>query len=293
VSPYSPADTASWHQAFLRGLRDRGWVDGKNVAIDYRYAEGRSDHLPGLIADLVRLKVDIIVTAVTMDTLAAKNVANGIPIVMAGAGDPVATGIVASLARPGGNITGLSQMNSDLTGKRLELLKEIAPKTSSIAVLFNPDNPISTIGRNEIAISAQRLNVAVHSVQVRDTDNLEKSFQDTVLARVDALAITPNPLFVKNLKLIADFAIQSQLPSMSHLREFADVGGLMSYGADRADLFRRAATFVDKILKGASPSDLPIEQPTKFELAINLKTAKSLGLDVPPALLSSADEVIE
>jgi putative tryptophan/tyrosine transport system substrate-binding protein len=200
---------------------------------------------------------------------------------------------VASLARPGGNVTGLSQMNSDLTGKRLELLKEIAPKTSSVAVLFNPDNPISIISRNEIAISAQRLNIAVHSVQVRDTDNLEKSFQDTVLARVDALAIAPNPLFVKNLKLIAEFAIQNQLPSMSHLREFADVGGLMSYGANRADLFRRAATFVDKILKGASPADLPIEQPTKFELAINLKTAKSLGLTVPLYLQQIADEVIE
>ncbi len=212
---------------------------------------------------------------------------------MAAAGDPVATGIVASLARPGGNITGLSQMNPELTGKRLELLKEIAPNISSVAVLLNPDDPISILSRNEIELSARKLKVAVHSLEVRNTGDLDKAFQEVAKARVNALAIMPNPVFVRNLKRIADFAVQNRLPSMFHLREFADVGGLVSYGVDRIELFRRAATFVDKILKGASPADLPIEQPTKFALVINLKTAKALGLAVPPTLLARADDVIE
>jgi putative ABC transport system substrate-binding protein len=293
LSPFSPANTAIWHKAFLRGLRDLGWVDGKNIAIEYRYAEGRNDHLPGLIADLARLKVDIIVTTVTIDTLAAKNAANAIPIVMVAAGDPVATGIVASLARPGGNITGLSQMATDLTGKRLELLKEIAPNISSMAVLLNPDNPISRLSGNEIDLPARKMKVEVHLLEVRSIGDLNKAFQQAAKARMDALAIMPDPVFVTNLKRIADFAIQNRLPSMFHLREFADVGGLMSYGVDRTDLFRRAAIFVDKLLKGASPANLPIEQPTKFELAINLKTANALGLTVPPSLLAIADEVIE
>jgi putative tryptophan/tyrosine transport system substrate-binding protein len=293
LSPFAPVDTAPWHQAFLRGLSDLGWVDGKNIAIEYRYSDGKNDRLPKLIADLVRLKVDIIVTAVTNDTLAAKNAAGGIPIVMAAAGDPVATGIVASLARPGGNITGLSQMNPELNGKRLELLKEIAPNISSLAVLLNPEDPISALGQNEIELPARKMKIEVHSFEVRNTPDLDKALQEATKARVDALAIMPNPVFVTNLKLIADFAIQNRLPSMFHLREYAKVGGLVSYGVDRTDLFRRAATFVDKILKGANPADLPIEQPTKFELTINLKTAKALGLTVPPKLLLTADEVID
>jgi putative ABC transport system substrate-binding protein len=293
LSPFAPADTAPWHQAFLRGLSDLGWVDGKNIAIEYRYSDGRNDRLPELIGDLVRLKVDIIVTAVTNDTLAAKNAAGGIPIVMAAAGDPVATGIVASLARPGGNITGLSQMNPELNGKRLELLKEIAPYISSLAVFLNPEDPISALGQNEIELPARKMKIEVHSFEVRNTLDLDKALQEATKARVDALAIMPNPVFVTNLKLIADFAIQNRVPSVFHLREYAKAGGLVSYGVDRADLFRRAATFVDKILKGANPADLPIEQPTKFELTINLKTAKALGLTVPPKLLLTADEVIE
>ncbi len=293
LSPFTPSDTAPWHQAFLRGLSDLGWVDGKNIVIEYRYSDGKNERLPGLIADLVRLKVDLIVTAVTNDTLVAKNAAGGIPIVMAAAGDPVATGIVASLARPGGNVTGLSQMNPELTGKRLELLKEIAPNISSVAVLLNPDDPISVLGLNEIELSARKMKVEVHSLEIRNNRDLDKALQEAVKLRVDALAIMPNPVFVTNLKLIADSALANRLPSMFHLREFAKVGGLVSYGVDRNDLFRRAATFVDKILKGASPADLPIEQPTKFELTINLKTAKALGLTVPSKLLLTADEVIE
>jgi putative ABC transport system substrate-binding protein len=293
LSPFSPSDAALWNQAFLRGLHDLGWVDGKSIIIEYRYAEGQNDRLPGLVADLIRLKVDIVVTAVTNDTLVAKNATREIPIVMAAAGDPVATGIVESLARPGGNITGLSQMNPDLTGKRLALLKEIAPNVSSVAVLLNPDDPISALGLNEIQLPARQLGVEVHALEVRSTADLDTALRDAAMAHVGALAIMPNPVFVTNLKRIAGFALQNKLPSMFHLREFADDGGLVSYGVDRSDLYRRAATFVDKILKGAKPADLPIEQPTKFDLAINLKTARALGLTVPQSLLATADEVIE
>ena len=283
----------TWHQAFLRGLQALGWSDGKNIVIEYRYAEGRNDLLPALIAELKALKVDVIVTSVTNDTLAAKNATSDIPIVMAAAGDPVATGIVASLARPGGNVTGLSQMNIDLSGKRLELLKTVAPNVSSLAVLLNPDDPISVLGWNEFNVSAQKLGMKARSWDIRNTSELDQSLRDTVNARVNALAIMPNPVFVINLKRIADFALAERLPSMFHLREFAAVGGLMSYGVDRNDLFRRAASYVDKILKGARPADLPIEQPTKFELVVNLRTAKKLDLTVPASLLATADEVIE
>jgi putative ABC transport system substrate-binding protein len=293
LSPFTPSDTAAWHQAFLRGLEDLGWIDGKNITIEYRYAEGNDDRLGALLTDLKRLKVEIIVTAVTSDTLAAKNAATDVPVVMAAAGDPVATGIVQSLARPGGNVTGLSQMNPELNGKRLELLKQIAPNVSSVAVLLNPDDPISALGLKEFELAAQKAGIDVRSLEVRDTPALDRALRDAASAHANALAIMPNPVFVVNLRRIADFALENRLPSFFHLREFAAVGGLMSYGVDRNDLFRRAASYVDKILKGARPADLPIEQPTKFELVINLKTARLLGLTVPPSLLVAADEVIE
>jgi ABC-type uncharacterized transport system substrate-binding protein len=293
LSPFAKSDTVAWHQAFLHGLQELGWIDGKNVMIEYRYAEGSNDRLSGLIAEFQRLKVDVIVTSVTNDTLAAKNAASNIPIVMAAAGDPVATGIVQSLARPGGNVTGLSQMNVDLSGKRLEFLKTVAPSVSSVAVLMNPDDPISVLAWNEFNSSAQKLGMKVGSWNVRNISELDQSLRNVVNARVNALAIMPNPVFVINLKRIADFALAERLPSMFHLREFPAVGGLMSYGVDRNDLFRRAASYVDKILKGARPADLPIEQPTKFELVVNLKTAKMLKLTVPASLLATADEVIE
>src|SRR6266705_2081437 len=293
LSPFTRSDAAPWNQALLKGLRDLGCIDGKNIAFEYRYSEGNNDRLPELIADLVRLKVDIIVTSVTNDALAAKNATREIPIVMVAAGDPVATGIVASLARPGGNITGLSQMNPELIGKRLELLKEIVPELSSVAVLWNPEDPISILGWQEIQLPARKLAVEAHSLKVRSPGDLDKAFDEAARTRVGALVIMPNPVFVTNLKRIADFAAQSRLPSIFHLREFAEAGGLVSYGVDRSDLFRRAATYADKILKGANPADLPIEQPTKFELVINLKTAKALGLGVPPSLLARADEVIQ
>jgi len=293
LSPFSPTDALLWNKALLRGLRDVGWVDGKNLSIEYRYAAGKKERLPALVSDLVRQKVDIIVTTVTVDTLTAKNATAEIPIVMVAVGDPVAVGIVKSLARPGGNITGLSQMTPDLTGKRLELLKEIVPNVSAVAVLFNPEDQLSILDWKEACRSAQTLGIAVHSLEVRSTEDLDKVLNEAAKSRVGALIIMPAPVLFENLKLIADFAIQNRLPSTFHLREFPGVGGLISYGVDRSDLFRRAATYVDKILKGASPADLPIEQPTKFELVINLRTAKALGLTIPPNVLSIADEVIE
>jgi putative ABC transport system substrate-binding protein len=293
LSPFSPADTTRRYQAFREGLRNLGWVDGKSLLIEYRYAEGKNDRLAGLVADLLQLKVDIIVTSVTPDSLAAKSATKEIPIVMAAAGDPVDTGLVQSLARPGGNVTGLSQMAPDVAAKRLELLKEIAPKISSVFVFFNPDDPNSVLVRNEIQLSARKLGVEAVPIEVRGTPDLEGALEKAAASATGAVAITPNPVFVANLKRIADFALQNKLPSSFHLREFTDVGGLLSYGVDRSDLYRRAATYVDKILKGASPADLPIEQPTKFELVINLRTAKALGLSVPPTVLTTADEVIE
>ena len=293
LSPVSPSDTALWHQAFRQGLRDLGWVEGKNIGIEYRYAQGKTDRLPDLAADLVRLKVDIIVAAFTNEAVAAKKATRTIPIIMASTGDPVATGLVGSLARPGGNITGLSTLSPDLAGKRLQLLKEIVPKLSRLAVLWNPQGSSSALGWKEIQLPARELGIQLHSLEVRSPDDFDKAFEDATRAGADALTIMPDPLFGGNLRRIVDFAAKRRLPSIFHVREFVDSGGLMSYGPDRSDLFRRAATYADKILKGAKPADLPVEQPTKFELAINLKTAKALGLRIPPSVLLRVDKVIE
>ena len=292
LSSFSPSDTVRWHQAFRQGLRDLGWVEGKNISIEYRYANGRDDHLPGLIADLVRLKVDIIVTSVTPDALAAKNATRAIPIVMASAGDPVVTGIVDSFARPGGNITGLSQISPELAGKRLELLKEIVPKLSRVAVLWNPQGTTSPLSWKEIQLPARELKVQLHSLEIRSSNDFDKAFKDATKARARALAIMPDPVFAGNLKRIAALAAKHRLPSIFHLSEFPDAGGLVSYGPDRSDQFRRAATYVDKILKGRKPSDLPVEQPMKFEFIINLQAAKQIGLTVPPNVLVRANRVI-
>jgi putative ABC transport system substrate-binding protein len=293
LSPFSPSATALWHQAFRQGLRDLGWVEGKNISIEYRYAEGRNDRLPDLAADLVRLKVDIIVAAVNTDALAAKHATRAIPIVMASAGDPVAGGLVESLARPGGNITGLSQIAPEMAGKRLELLKEIVPKLSRVAALWNPQGTTSPLSWKELQLPARELGVQLHSLEARSSNDFAKAFEDATRARAGALAVMPDPLFAGNLKRIADLAVKSRLPSIFHLREFADLGGLMAYGPDRSDMFRRAATFVDKILKGAKPAELPVEQPTKFELVINLKTAEALGLTIPQSVLIRADQMIQ
>ena len=293
LTPASPSDTVLWHQAFRLGLRDLGWVEGKNISIEYRYAEGRSDRLPDLAADLLRLKVDVIVASFAPDALAAQKATRTIPIVMTAAGDPVASGLVESLARPGGNITGLSQMIQELGGKRLELLTEMVPKLSRVAVLWNPQGSGSTLSWKEIQLPARQLGIQLHSLEVRSPNELDKAFDDATRARAGALFIGPDPVMVTNLKRIAGLAAKSRLPSIYHVSEFADAGGLAAYGPDRADLFRRAATFVDKILKGAKPGDLPVEQPTRFELVVNMKTAKALGIKIPQSILLQADRVIE
>jgi putative ABC transport system substrate-binding protein len=293
LSANSPSASALWHQALRQGLRDLGWVEGKNISIEYRDAEGRSDPLPDLAADLVRLKVDLIVASTTTDALAAQKATSAIPIVMVAAGDPVAVGLVESLARPGGNITGLSQMSGEMVGKRLELLKEMVPRLSRVAVLWNPRNAASTLNWKEIQLPARQLGVELHSLEVRRPDELDQAFGDAMRARAGALAVMPDPLFAANLKRIADLATKSRLPSIFHISVFADAGGLVAYGPDRADMYRRAATFVDKILKGTKPGDLPIERATKFELVINIRTAKALGLDIPRDLRLRADSVIE
>jgi putative ABC transport system substrate-binding protein len=293
LSTTSPSVSAPWLQAFRLGLRDLGWVEGKNISIEYRYAEGRRDRLPDLAADLVRLKVEVIVTSSGPAALAAQKATRAIPIVMASGGDPVALGLGESLARPGGNITGLSQMSPELSGKRLELLKEMVPKLSRVAVLWNPQGLSSPLGWKEIQLPARQLGIQLHSLEVRSPDDFNQAFEAASKARAGALFVMPDPVMVTNLKRIAGLAVKSRLPSIFHVSEFADAGGLATYGPDRVDMFRRAATFVDKILKGAKPADLPVEQPTRFELVINLKTAKTLGITIPQSIMLQATRVIE
>lgn len=283
LSPFSSSDTAAWHRALRQGLHDLGWVEGRNLTIEVRHADGQNARLAALAADLVRLKVDVIVTAVGPDTIAAKNATTTIPIVMASAGDPVGTGLVASLARPGGNITGLTQISSDLAGKRLQLLKEIVPGLARAAVLVELERDAGARTRDGYPPPT------VRSAHVRGA----RAFDDVTRARVDGVVILPGPLFLTNLKRIADFAVRSRLASIFHLTTYVDAGGLVAYGPDRADLFRRAAGYVDRILKGAKPADLPVEQASKFELWINRKTAKALGLTIPQSVLLRADRVIE
>ena len=293
LSGSSPSANAPSYQAFQLGLRDLGWIEGKNISIEYRYAEGRHDRFPDLAADLVRLKVEVIVTTATSDTLAAQKATRAIPIVMVAGGDPVASGLVESLARPGGNVTGLSQMLQELSGKRLALLKEMVPELSRVAVLWNPQSASATLNWKENQQPARQLGIQLHSLEVRTPEELDKAFEAATKARAGALAILPDPVISTNLKRIVAFAAKSRLPSIYQTSEFADAGGLATYGPDRADLFRRAATYVDKILKGTKPGDLPVDQPTKLELVVNLKTAKALGITIPQSVLFRADRVIE
>jgi putative ABC transport system substrate-binding protein len=293
LSSLSPSDAALWHQAFRQGLRDLGWVEGRNISIEYRYAEGRSERLPDLAGDLVHLKVDVIVTSITTDAVVAHRATKAIPIVMAGVGDPVALGLVESLARPGGNITGLSQMSSEAVGKRLELLKEIVPDLSRVGVLWNPKNASAHHVWKELQAPARQLGVQLHSLGAQSPGDFDQAFEDTARVRAAALFIIGDPAINANLRQIAALAAKSRLPSIYQWADYADAGGLASYGPDRADLFRRAATFVDKILKGARPGDLPIDRATKFELVLNMKTAKALGIKFPQSILMRADRVIE
>jgi len=277
----------------LRELRARGYVEGKNIAIEIRYAENKLERLPALADELVRLKVDVIVTAGTPATLAAKNATKTIPIVFFGVGDPVPTGVVDSLSRPGGNITGLTEIPEVLAGKRLELLKETIPKLTRVAVLWNPQNPGNAQQWKESQLPARALGLQLHSMEVSSADKFESAFEDATKARSAALAVTLDALFNFNQKQIANLAAKNRLPAIGPRRTFVELGGLMSYGADQAESFRRVASMIDKILKGTKPADLPIEQPTMFELMINLKTAKALGLTIPPLVLTRATKVIK
>jgi ABC-type uncharacterized transport system substrate-binding protein len=274
-------------------LRELGWVEGKNIVFEHRYAEDRLERLPELAADLVRLKVDVIVAGGTLAPLAAKRATSTIPIVMTSAGDPLGSGLVASLARPGGNVTGMSLMVPDLGGKRLELLKEVLPRLARVAVIWNAANPYSTIVFKETQVAGRTLGIEVQSLEVRGPDDFDGAFEAARRQHPDALATVEDPLTYDHRKLIADFAAGQRLPSLHGPKEFAAAGGLISYGTSLADVVRRAAGYVDKILKGAKPGDLPVQQPTKFELVINLKTAKALALNIPDKLLALADELIE
>jgi ABC-type uncharacterized transport system substrate-binding protein len=294
LSPDSPSPAATTlFDAFCDGLRELGWIKGKNVTIELRYGENRLERLPEVAAELVRINVDVIVGRGTLGPLAAKRATSTIPIVMAASGDPLGSGLVANLARPGGNVTGMSLMAPDLGGKRLELLKELLPGLARVAVLWNAANPYPAIVFKETQAAGQTLAIEVQSLEVRTPDDFDGVFEVARKQRPDALITVEDPLTFNYQKRIADFALVNQLPSLYGVREFVVAGGLLSYGANVADLYRRAASYVDKILKGAKPSDLPVQQPTKFELVINLQTAKTLGLTVPPMLLARADEVIE
>jgi putative tryptophan/tyrosine transport system substrate-binding protein len=281
-------------EAFLRGLRDLGYVEGSNVVIEYRDAEGKPERLPALAAELVALKVDVIVAPPTLAALAAKQATRTLPIVFAVA-DPVGSGLVTSLARPGGNVTGLSQLAPELVGKCLEQLTQAVPGVSRVAALWQPG---AFGGRTEkdmlkeAEVAARALGVRLQFVEARGPADIDRAFSDMTRARAGALTVLPSGMFNNERRRLVDLATKNRLPAVYSWREFVDAGGLMSYGVDLADLWRRAATYVDKILKGAKPADLPVEQPTKFELVINLKTAKALGLTIPPSLLQRADEVI-
>jgi putative ABC transport system substrate-binding protein len=278
--------------ALRAGLRDLGYVEGKNIVIEYRWAEGKYERLPELAAELVRLKVDVIVTH-GPGILAAKSTTTTIPIVMASGADAVALGLVVSLARPGGNVTGMTSLSPEVTAKRLELLKDAFPRTRQVAVLLNPDNPsqIGTVFR-AMEATAKSLKMELHQFGVRAPGDFDSAFAAMAKRHVDAVVSTEDGVLAAHFGVIAKLAAKMRLPSLG-TTELAEAGGLMAYGTNQRELWRRAATFVDKILKGAKPGDLPVEQPTKFELVINLKTAKALGLTIPQTVLFRADRVIE
>jgi putative ABC transport system substrate-binding protein len=291
LRPDSPPNPAV--EAFRQGLRDLGYVEGRNIVVEFRYAEGKLDRLRDLAAELVRIKVDIIVTSTDPGARAAKNATKTIPIVMMGVGtDPVETGLVESLARPGANITGLTLLSVETSSKRPELLKEIVPKLARVAVLYDSTNRGNLTEVKQVQTAARPLGLTVKSWAVKDAGGFETVFAALSKERPDGLYVAGGALMISHEKLVTDFTLKSRLPSTFDRPEAVDAGGLMSYGADRVDQFRRAAIYVDKILKGAKPAELPVEQPTKFELVINLKTAKQIGLTIPQSVLFRADRVI-
>jgi putative tryptophan/tyrosine transport system substrate-binding protein len=288
----SPSLTDHFLAAFRHGLHERGYVEGQHFTIENRYAEGNLERLPGLAAELVGLQVAVIVTAGSQAIQAVKQATSTIPVVMAASGDPVETGAVTSLARPGENLTGLSLSAPELSGKRLELLKEAVPAIAHVAVLANPANPSTAAQLRETQRAAQALQVQLHLVEVRGPHELDHAFAAIRSVPADALLVLLEPLFISQRERLVELTATSRLPAMYGFREDVEMGALMAYGPNLPDMFRRAATYVDKILKGAKPAALPVEQPTKYELLLNLKTAQALGITLPPALLLLADEVI-
>ena len=288
----TPATQGQWVAAFVQRLRELGWIEGRTIAIEYRWAEGRTERAAEIAAELVQRKVDVIVTSGTAVVVAAMEATSVIPIVFAGAGDPVGTGLIASLARPGGNVTGLSNQSRDLAGKRLELLREVVPGLGRLAILANVDNPAVVLNMREVQTTARTLGVEVITLEIRRGEDIVPAFE-ALNGRAEALYVVIDALVNTHRIRINTLALAARLPTMHMFREGVEVGGLMSYGANFPDMYRRAADYVDKILRGTKPADIPVEQPTKFDLVINLTTAKVLGLKVPPTLLARADEVIE
>jgi putative ABC transport system substrate-binding protein len=280
-------------KAFRQGLREHGYVEGENIIVEYRWAEGNEEKLRSAIAELIRLNVDLIVSSAPAATRAAKEATTTIPIVMVTVADPVAFGFVASLARPGGNITGFAFLLPELSGKRLEVLKDCVPTLSRVAVLWNAANPYKPHDLREVEAVSRGLGVTIHTFPVNGPADFDDAFKAAVEAHVDGVLTLEDPFTIAHRNRIVGLALQHRLPAVYAVRPFVDAGGLMSYGPDRADQNRRAASYVDTILKGAKPADLPVEQPTKFQLVINLKTAKALGLTIPPTLIARADEVID
>jgi putative ABC transport system substrate-binding protein len=287
-----PTTNPARNEAFRQGLRDLGYVEGKSIVIEWRYAEGKPDRLPALAAELVRLKVDVIVTAGPAGTRPAKEATSTIPIVMGFDNDPVGNGFVASLARPGGNITGLSTLAPEISGKQLELLKEIVPRLSRVAVLGHSTEPGNAQALREVEVASGAFGVQLQHLDVRDPKDIETAFQAATKGRADAILMLNSPVLNPHRTQVVNLAVKSRLPVIYGQSEFVEAGGLMTYSASFTDLFRRAAVYVDKILKGAKPADLPVEQPIKFELIINLKAAKQIGLTIPPNVLVRADKVI-
>jgi putative tryptophan/tyrosine transport system substrate-binding protein len=287
------AASNSGQEVIVRMLRDLGYVEGKNIAFEYRYANNQLDRFPALADELVRLKVDVLLTPGTPGALALKNATKTIPILFLDVTDPVAAGLVASLARPGGNITGFSSIEAVLAGKRLELLKETVPKISRVAVLWNPHDPSSAQQWKESQLAARELGLQLHSMEVSSADQFESAFKEANQVRSSALFVVSSALAFSNQNRIADLAIKNRLPAIYTRGDFVDSGGLISYGPDQAERLRRVAAMIDKILKGTKPGDIPVEQPTKFEFVINLKAAKQIALTIPPNVLARADKVMK
>ena len=290
--PGTPATHGQWFAALAQRLRELGWIDGRNITVEYRWAAGSSERFAEIAAEFVRLKVDVIATSATGPTLAAKQATPSIPVVFAGIADAVGSGVVANLARPGGNLTGLSVLFTDLAGKRLELLREILPNLRRLAILTNVGNPGAMLEVHEVEAMARTLGLETVMPDVRRPEDIAPALE-SLKDRLNAIYVISDPLITTNRIRINTFALRAGMPTMYSNREFVELGGLMSYGPNIADLFRRAGDLVDKILRGAKPADIPVEQPTKLDLVINLTTAKAIGLDVPPSLLARADEVIE